>query len=100
MRGGADRFRGFLYAFFLIPGFVRGQQSMLFLEFQYAQDSCVHRFLRGRGMDIKPRGSNYETMSVEELMRTKETIEDLIAEKEMQEQSITVEAGNPEPAEA
>ena len=51
-------------------------------------------------MDIKPRGSNYETMSVEELMRTKETIEDLIAEKEMQEQSITVEAGNPEPAEA
>ena len=60
----------------------------------------VDSFLRGRGMDIKPRGSNYETMSVEELMRTKETIEDLIAEKEMQEQSITVEAGNPEPAEA
>ena len=55
----------------------------------------VDNFLRGRGMDIKPRGSNYETMSVEELMRTKETIEDLIAEKEMQEQSITVEAGEP-----
>ena len=52
----------------------------------------VDSFLRNRGMDIKPRGSNYETMSVEELMRTKETIEDLIAEKEMQEQSITVEA--------
>lgn len=33
-------------------------------------------------------------------MRTKETIEDLIAEKEMQEQSVTVEAGNPEPSEA
>ena len=31
----------------------------------------VDSFLRGRGMDIKPRGSNYETMSVEELMRTK-----------------------------
>jgi len=52
----------------------------------------VDSFLRGHGMDIKPRGSNYETMPVEELMRTKETIEDLIAEKEMQEQSITVEA--------
>jgi len=39
-------------------------------------------------------------MSVEELMRTKETIEDLIAEKEMQEQSITVEAGEPDAAEA
>ena len=31
-------------------------------------------------------------MSVEDLMRTKETIEDLIAEKEMQDQSVTVEA--------
>ena len=60
----------------------------------------VDSFLRGRGMDIKPRGSNYETMTVEELMRTKETIEDLIAEKEMQEQSITVEAGKPGIAEA
>jgi hypothetical protein len=43
-------------------------------------------------MDIKQHGTNYETMTVEELMRTKETIEDLIAEKEMQEQSVTVEA--------
>ena len=60
----------------------------------------VDSFLRGKGMDIKQHGSNYETMSVEELMRTKETIEDLIAEKEMQEQSITVEAGDLEPAEA
>ena len=30
-------------------------------------------------------------MSVEDLMRTKESIEDLIAEKELQEQSVTVE---------
>ena len=60
----------------------------------------VDSFLRAHGMDIKPRGSNYETMTVEELMRTKETIEDLIAEKEMQEQSITVEAGKPGIAEA
>ena len=27
----------------------------------------VDGFLRRNGMDIKPRGSNYETMSVEEL---------------------------------
>ena len=60
----------------------------------------VDSFLRDRGMDIKPRSSNYETMSVEELMRTKETIEDLIAEKEMHEQSITVEAGELGTAEA
>jgi hypothetical protein len=60
----------------------------------------VDSFLRNRGMDIKPRSSNYETMSVEELMRTKETIEDLIAEKEMQEQSITVEASELGTAEA
>ena len=60
----------------------------------------VDSFLRSRGMDIKPRGADYETMSVEDLMRTKETIEDLIAEKEMQEQSITVEAGESGTAEA
>ena len=35
-------------------------------------------------------------MSVEDLMRTKETIEDLIAEKEMQDQSVTVEAASTE----
>ena len=52
----------------------------------------VDSFLRNRGMDIKPRGTNFEAMSVEELMRTKEMIEDLIAEKEMQEQSAQEEA--------
>ena len=31
---------------------------------------------------------------MEDLMRTKETIEDLIAEKEMQDQSVTVETAN------
>ena len=56
----------------------------------------VDAFLRRHGMDIKPRVADYETMSVEELMRTKETLEDLIAEKEMQEQSVTVEASEAE----
>lgn len=53
----------------------------------------VDGFLRNHGMEVRSHGTNYENMSVEELMRTKENIEDLIAEKEMQEQSITVEAG-------
>lgn len=59
----------------------------------------VDGFLRKHGVNVKQHGADYETMSVEELMRTKETIEDLIAEKELQEQSVTVEA-EPDPAEA
>ena len=35
---------------------------------------------------------SFDTMSVEDLMRAKENIEDLIAEKEMQEKSVIVEA--------
>lgn len=52
----------------------------------------VDNFLRRHGIAMRQHGMDFETMSVEDLMRTKETIEDLIAEKEMQEQSITVEA--------
>lgn len=43
-------------------------------------------------MKVKTPTAGFETMSVEDLMRTKESIEDLIAEKEQQEQSVTVEA--------
>ena len=46
----------------------------------------VDDFLRRHGVNVKS--------PVEDLMRTKETIEDLIAEKEMQDQSVTVEAAN------
>ena len=52
----------------------------------------VDNFLRRHGVKVKTPTAGFETMSVEDLMRTKETIEDLIAEKEMQDQSITVEA--------
>ncbi len=52
----------------------------------------VDNFLRSHGMKVKTPTAGFETMSVEELMRTKESIEDLIAEKEQQEQSVTVEA--------
>ena len=72
-----------------------GVSAVGFYAYKKNEDK-VDAFLRRRGMDIKQRGADYEAMTVEELMRTKETIEDLIAEKEMQEQSVTVEA----PAEA
>ena len=59
----------------------------------------VDNFMRRHGVHVKTPTAGYETMSVEDLMRAKETIEDLIAEKEMQEQSVTVEAAA-EPAQA
>ena len=62
-----------------------GVSAVGFYAYKKNEDK-VDAFLRRRGMDIKQHGADYETMSVEELMRTKETIEDLIAEKEMQEQ--------------
>ncbi len=52
----------------------------------------VDNFLRIHGVKVKTPTAGFETMSVEDLMRTKENIEDLIAEKEQQEQSVTVEA--------
>ena len=52
----------------------------------------VDDFLRRHGVKVKSPAADFEPMSVEDLMRTKETIEDLIAEKEMQEQSVTVTA--------
>ena len=52
----------------------------------------VDDFLRRHGVKVKSPAAGFETRSVEDLMRTKETIEDLIAEKEMQDQSVTVEA--------
>lgn len=51
-------------------------------------------FLRRHGVNVKSPAAGFETMSVEDLMRTKETIKDLIAEKEMQDQSVTVETAN------
>ena len=52
----------------------------------------VDNFLRSHGVKVKTPTAGFETMSVEDLKRTKESIEDLIAEKEQQEQSVTVEA--------
>lgn len=47
----------------------------------------VDDFLRAQGIDMPtPATKDFYTMSLEELMQTKETIEDIIAEKEMQEE--------------
>ena len=56
----------------------------------------VDNFLRRHGVKVKSPAAGFETMSVEDLMRTKEAIEDLIAEKELQDQSVTVEATSEE----
>ena len=56
----------------------------------------VDNFLRRHGVKVKSPAAGFETMSVEDLMRTKESIEDLIAEKELQDQSVTVEATSEE----
>ena len=56
----------------------------------------VDNFLRRHGVKVKSPAAGFETMSVEDLMRTKETIEALIAEKELQDQIVTVEATSEE----
>ena len=56
----------------------------------------VDNFLRRHGVKVKSPAAGFETMSGEDLRRTKETLEDLIAEKELQDQSITVEATSEE----
>ena len=66
-----------------------------FCAYKHNEDK-VDDFLRRHGVKVKSPAAGFETMSVEDLMRTKETIEDLIAEKEMQDQSVTVEAASTE----
>ena len=66
-----------------------------FCAYKHNEDK-VDDFLRRHGVNVKSPAAGFETMSVEDLMRTKETIEDLIAEKEMQDQSVTVEATSTE----
>ena len=68
-----------------------GVSALGFCAYKHNEDK-VDDFLRRHGVKVKSPAAGFETMSVEDLMRTKETIEDLIAEKEMQDQSVTVEA--------
>ena len=77
----------------LVKGILIGVGASLvgFCAYKHNEDK-VDGFLRRHGVKVKSSAAGFETMSVEDLMRTKETIEDLIAEKEMQDQSVTVEA--------
>ena len=68
-----------------------GASVLGFCAYKHNEEK-VDDFLRRHGVKVKSPVAGFETMSVEDLMRTKETIEDLIAEKEMQDQSVTVEA--------
>ena len=76
----------------LVKGILIGVGASIvgFCAYKHNEDK-VDDFLRRHGVNVKSPAAGFETMSVEELMRTKETIEDLIAEKEMQDQSVTVE---------
>ena len=68
-----------------------GVSALGFCAYKHNEEK-VDDFLRRHGVKVKSPAAGFETMSVEDLIRTKETIEDLIAEKEMQDQSVTVEA--------
>ena len=77
----------------LVKGILIGVGASLvgFCAYKHNEDK-VDGFLRRHVVKVKSPAAGFETMSVEDLMRTKETIEYLIAEKEMQDQSVTVEA--------
>ena len=77
----------------LVKGILIGVGASLvgFCAYKHNEDK-VDDFLRRHGVKVKSPAAGFDTMSVEDLMRTKETIEDLIAEKEMQDQSVTVES--------
>lgn len=60
--------------------------------YAYKKNQCkVDDFLRNQGINISSSNTkNYASMSIEELVETKELLEDFIAEKEVQPLSPTV----------
>ena len=52
----------------------------------------VDAFMRRHGIEVKTNAADFREMSIPDLMRAKEDIEDIIAEKEMEEDSITLTA--------
>ena len=60
------------------------RNSCSWLLFIQKNQSKVDSFLRKQGINIKTSsGATYDNMNLEELMTTKERLEDLIAEKEL-----------------
>ena len=52
----------------------------------------VDAFMRRHGIEVKTQAANFREMSIPDLMRAKEDIEDIIAEKEIEENSVTLTA--------
>ena len=52
----------------------------------------VDAFMRRHGIEVKTKAVDFHEMNIPELMRAKEDIEDIIAEKEMEEDSVTMTA--------
>lgn len=68
-----------------------GASAAAFFLYKRHEDK-VDGFLRNQGFDVGCGcESDFEALTVEELMHVKEKVEDLIAEKEMCEQSFVIE---------
>lgn len=50
----------------------------------------VDSFMRQHGIDVKPKTTDFREMSIADLLRAKEDIEDIIAEKKIAEDSVTL----------
>ena len=82
----------------LVKGILIGAGVSLVAFCAYkSNEEKVDAFLNRHGIKVKTPGTSLESLTIEELMRQKEDIEDLIAEKEMQVQSVTV-CAQPVPA--
>lgn len=51
----------------------------------------VDDFLRQQGINVPSQSANFSNMSLPELMETKETLEDLIAERQLESQETSTE---------
>lgn len=49
----------------------------------------VDDFLRQQGINVPSQSANFSNMSLPELMETKETLEDLIAERQLESQGTS-----------
>ena len=55
-----------------------GVSAVGFYAYKHNEEK-VDNFMRRHGMNVKTPAAGFETMSVEDLLRTKETFEDLIS---------------------
>lgn len=56
--------------------------------------------MRRHGIEVKNRAADFHDMSISELIRAKEDIEDIIAEKEMEEDTVTLSTDDAQAADA